>query len=109
MPTKRKRLENRRIGIPYITAAAVEAWRIGDWHGLYDALGLDATAPSPFDVSEADDPENPPRGLFATPSGHVELWQMSLAVRRRLIDMAGPPGRPNRHGDPLGEADANET
>jgi hypothetical protein len=107
MGTKRRRLANRQIGIPYISAGAVEAWRIGDWHGLYEALGLDAMTPSPFDVSEDDNPADPPRGLFATLEDPVELWQRSLALRRRLIDLAGPPGRVGRHGVPLGAADAD--
>jgi hypothetical protein len=36
MPTKRRRLTNRQVGIP---AAAIEAWRAGDQVALRGRLG----------------------------------------------------------------------
>jgi hypothetical protein len=104
VPTKRRRLANRQIGIANISPAAVEARLIGDWHGLYEALGIDARVPSPFDVGEDDDPEDPPRGLFASTEPPGELWCRALVLRRRLIELAGKPGRVGRHGEPLGPA-----
>jgi hypothetical protein len=75
--------------------------------GCMIALGLDARVPSPFDVGEYDDPVDPPRGLFASPECPAELWRRSLALRRRLIEIAGEPGGVGRHGEPLGPGKPN--
>jgi hypothetical protein len=104
MPTKRRRLANRQIGI---SPAAVEAWRIGDFHGLNQALGIRPWELSPFDASEDDDPEDPPRSLIASSEPPGELWCRALVLRRRLIELAGKPGRVGRHGEPLGADDGD--
>jgi hypothetical protein len=103
MPTKRER-RNRSLAPGRTTAEAVQAWRIGDYHGLYDALGLPWEDLSPFDASEDDEPEDPPQSLIASTECPVQSWHRAIALRRRLIEIAGNPGRVGRHGEPLGPA-----
>jgi hypothetical protein len=103
MPTKRRRLANTHIGI---SPAAIEAWRIGDFHGLHAALGVRPWHISPFDVVEGDDPENPSGMLFASPDPPSE-WRRAVVARRRLIELAGAPGGVGRHGEPLGPGKPN--
>jgi hypothetical protein len=100
MPTKRKRLVNRQVGIP---AAALEAWCIGDLHGLHRALGIKPWQESPF---YADVPE-PPSWMRPDEVRIREDWVRALALRCRLIEMAGEPGGVGRHGEPLGPGKPN--
>jgi hypothetical protein len=53
---------------------------------------------SPFD---ATGPEPPVWGR-KTPWGNS--WPGAWELRRALIEVAGPPGRVGRHGEPLGPA-----
>ena len=59
MPTKRRRLANRAIGI---SPAAAEAWRTGDFYELNRALGIcpHQFTPWPMEVSALGiDPDGP--------------------------------------------------
>jgi hypothetical protein len=76
-----------------LTAKALEAWRIGDWHGLNRELGLNVHETSPFDARAPTPPEW---------AGASYRWAFEL--RQALIEQGGPPGRVGRHGDPLGPA-----
>jgi hypothetical protein len=99
MPTKRRRLTNRQIGIP---PAAIEAWRIGDKRALDAALGIKPWQESPF---YADNPE-PPSWMSSQTIGIndcARAWEM----RCRLIKLAGEPGGVGRHGEPLGPGKPN--
>ena len=61
MPTKRKRLS--RQAQQWISPAAVEAYRAGDFMALHIALGLAPWEPSPLPLSIEPlgiDPDNPP-------------------------------------------------
>jgi hypothetical protein len=93
MPTKRRRLANRQVGIP---PAALEAWRVGDFHKLNRALGIRPWQPSPFDVTSREPPASAP---VNTP--FYDAWPHAWALREALLQH-GPPGRVGRHGLPLG-------
>ena len=102
MPTKRRRLANRQIGIP---AAAVEAWRVGDFHGLNQALGVypHQFAPWPLEVSMLGvNPDGPDHREHDPIYG----WERAVALQRALLAIC-PPGRVGRHGQPLGPAHGN--
>jgi hypothetical protein len=81
MPTKRRRLTNRRVGIPL---EAIAAWRAGDYWGLHRALKLRLwQMPSwECDPPNEDEPQTPP-GLPRAPD--------PVALKRALIEIAGPP------------------
>ena len=90
MPTRRRKVAPRQTGI---SIRALEAWRIGDWHGLNRELGLNVHETSPFDATLPEPPE------WAGAS-----YRRAFELRQALIGAAGPPGRVGRHGDPLGPA-----
>ena len=94
MPTKRRKISHRAIGI---SAAAVEAWREGDFHGLNRALGIMPHQESPFHVYR----EAPPDWLRSGEQDRREYWAQAWDLRCRLLEH-GPPGRVGRHGEPLG-------
>jgi hypothetical protein len=95
VPTKRRKLVPRKAGI---SAAALEAWHVGDWHGVNRELGIRLWEVSPFDAPAHNRPPDDDR----TP--HAESFAKAAELRRRLIELGGPPGRVGRHGDPLGPA-----
>jgi len=94
MPTNRHRIEREQHGI---TDELLEAWRQGDWHlvnrltetGPHQIAPMDAICQRP-----ADDDD----------SYWAKSWRRAVEWRMRLIEAAGPPGRRNRHGEPLGPA-----
>ena len=90
MPTRRRKVAPRQTGI---SVRALEAWRIGDWHGLNRELGLNVHETSPFDATLPEPPE------WAGAS-----YRRAFELRERLIEAAGPPGRVGLHGDPRGPA-----
>jgi hypothetical protein len=94
MPTKRRKLTARPIGL---SAAALEAWRIGDRRALNRALQVRPWQASPFEtVGKA--PSWPGWEVL------TESWPRAVELRAALIAAAGPPGRVGRHGEPLGQA-----
>jgi hypothetical protein len=99
MPTKRKKLAPERIGL---TEAAIEAWRTGDFHALNRELGI-----LPHQISQFDAIRD--RRLAAsTDSVWARSWPKAVELRKRLILVAGPPGRMDCHGAPLGQRGADE-
>jgi hypothetical protein len=78
-----------------ITAELCEAWHQGDWHLVNRLTGTMPWMISPFDALTRD-----PRDQ----SEYGKSQPRALEWRRRLIEAAGPPGRCNRHGEPLGPA-----
>jgi hypothetical protein len=91
-----------------ITPQALAAWTAGDRHACHEALGIMPWDHSPFDVRR----ETPPDWLVAMARGtdlvaDVDNWRRAYALRQALILEAGPPGRFDQHGRPLGrQADA---
>jgi hypothetical protein len=53
VPTKRVKRTPERIGI---TAAAAQAWRVGDFHMVNRELGVAPCDWSPFDVTDGPPP-----------------------------------------------------
>jgi hypothetical protein len=105
VPTKRRKLSIRRIGI---TAAALEAWRLGDFHALNREVGIGPWQWSPFDVTR----EEPPGWVRDRSRGdacgcNLESYVRAWELRQALIEAAGRPGRVGRHGEPLGLAEAH--
>jgi hypothetical protein len=102
MPTKRRKLTPRTIGI---SSAAIAAWREGGFHTLNRELGIGPHQHSPFDATRATPPpwiqDNWNTDLRGGLSG-VAGWRHAWGLRQRLIELAGPPGRVGRHGEPLG-------
>jgi hypothetical protein len=104
MPTKRRKLTARPIGI---SPRAIEAWQAGDVHGCHQALGIWPWDHSPFHVTSAE----PPQWLVDRDIGSsdaiagVENWRRAWSLRTALIQLAGPPGEFDRHGRPLGPAE----
>jgi hypothetical protein len=95
MPTMRRKRASRRIGL---SAAALEAWRQGDFHGVNRDLGIRSWEVSPFDATEPEPPEWSDGG----PWHHS--WPRAWELRQALIEAAGAPGEVGRHGEPLGPA-----
>jgi hypothetical protein len=92
MPTKRRKLGARAIGID---PAAIEAWRAGDYWALHRALRLRVWQMPDW---RCDPPDDGPRPL----SGHYA--PDPTALKRALVELAGPP--PKRwffrsHGEPM--------
>jgi hypothetical protein len=79
-----------------ITAEAAEAWRQGDFHLLNRLLAFYPHQISPFDAGG-----RPPKEGELNP-GYAATWPRAAEMRKRLIEVAGPPGHWNRHGEPLG-------
>lgn len=103
MPTKRRKLTPTKIAI---TDRALEAWRQGDFHTLNREIGCGPHLVSPFDV-EGPDPPSWVRGTSLT-LGFYGRWRETWGLRQRLIELAGPPGRYDRHGVPLGPRHGNQ-
>jgi hypothetical protein len=101
MPTRRHKIAPERTGL---TQAAIEAWKAGDFHALNHELGIGPHQISPFDAISA-------RPLAtSTDSVWARSWPKALQLRKRLMLVAGPPGRMTIHGEPLGPAKrADET
>jgi hypothetical protein len=94
MPTRRVRTERAQHGI---TAELCEAWHQGDWHLVNRLTDTKPWQIAPMDAVSswpADDDDSP----------WAESWPRAMEWRKRLIAAAGPPGRCDRHGDPLGPA-----
>jgi hypothetical protein len=92
MPTRRTRIERERHGI---SDELLEAWRVGDWHRVNRLTGTKPWMISPFDAHRSD-----PRDT----SHYGQSLPRALEWRKRLMMVAGPPGRMNMHGEPLGPA-----
>lgn len=90
MPTKRRKLATRAIGI---SQAAIEAWKSGDFHGLNREIGVRPWQTSPFDADRTQPSDDA-----------VTAWPRAAELRAALIEAAGRPGRVGRHGEPLGSA-----
>jgi hypothetical protein len=88
MPTNRTRRPRSRAA-DAVTVEAAEAWQIGDFHTLNRLLGIGPWEISPFyaDREHGGDTASLPR---------------AQELRQALIEAAGPPGRFDRHGRPLG-------
>jgi hypothetical protein len=97
MPTKRVKRGATPIGI---SAAAIEAWRTGDWHGLNRLLGI-----APCDVSPFDAVGPLPSWCRTSSTCWCASWPRGAELRKTLLEVAGPPGRYDRHGQPLGPAE----
>jgi hypothetical protein len=91
--TKRRKSAPKQIGL---TEAALEAWKCGDEHTLDRELKVRPWEPSPFDVSRPEPPQTRTGGVWE------EGWPRAWRLRQELIRVAGPPGRSDRHGRPLG-------
>jgi hypothetical protein len=100
MPTKRRKLASRRIGL---SAAAISGWQIGDYHMVNRELGVRPWQVSPFDAGG-----NLP-GRCTPGDAWCASWPRAVELRAALIAVAGPPGRMDRHGQPLGPAKARKT
>jgi hypothetical protein len=99
VPTKRKRRAPIAVGL---TAAAVEAWRVGDAGTLRSELGIRpwGFCPWPTEVySLGVDPDDPPDATEDHRS-----WQRAVDLQRALLAIC-PPGKVGRHGYPLGPAE----
>jgi hypothetical protein len=83
MPTTRRRIKRPMTTV--LTPEAIECWRIGDFHGLNRALGV-----KPWDISPFD-------GDLFPGTRARELYE--------ALSQYGPPGRWDRHGEPLGPAE----
>jgi hypothetical protein len=95
VPTKRVKRTPERIGI---TAAAAQAWRVGDFHMVNRELGVAPCDWSPFDVTDG-----PPPSWIKGP-WQARSWRRGQELRRALLEVAGEPGQYDRHGSPLGPA-----
>ena len=93
MPTKRRKLSPERLSF---SAAALEAWRIGDKQTLHREIAWKPWLISPFDAAEKFVGKHNPDWLASLPR--------AKELRAALIEAAGPPGRVGRHGVPLGPA-----
>jgi hypothetical protein len=98
MPTKRRRRAPITIGL---SAAAIEAWRVGDAGTLRGELGIKPWEYEPWlaDVYSGVDPDDPP----ADPYDH-RGWERAVALQRALMAICRP-GKVGRHGLPLGPAE----
>jgi len=95
MPTRRARTERARHGI---TAKLLEAWRAGDWHLVNRLTNTGPHQIAPMDATPSNRPADDDNSHWA------KSWPRAMEWRKRLIEAAGPPGRYNRHGEPLGPA-----
>jgi hypothetical protein len=98
MPTNRTR-RTRAPSPDAITHEAASAWVQGDFHLLNRCLGIRPWMVSPFDASG---PRPPAWARALEP--WTESWARGWELRQALIAVAGPPGRMDRHGRPLGPA-----
>jgi hypothetical protein len=80
-----------------ISTAAAAAWRAGDYHAVHRELDLSPGDWSPFDVTSG-----PPPAWCR--SWQAASWHRACELRRVLLEVAGKPGRMDRHGRPLGPA-----
>ena len=99
MPTKRVKRQPQRHGL---TEAALAAWRIGDKAALRGALGIKPWQISPFDVAGY----RPTPGR--TPNAYDQSWPRALELRKALMLAAGPPGKFDRHGRPMGASNDDD-
>jgi len=97
MPTNRHRIEREQHGI---TGELLEAWRVGDWHLVNRLTNTGPHQIAPMDAIPSYRP--PPDDT----SHYASSWPRAVEWRKRLIAQAGPPGRCDRHGQPLGPAKA---
>jgi hypothetical protein len=99
MPTKRRKLAPQRINI---SAEACEAWARGDKHACHAALDIMPFDHSPFHVTSIEPPQ------WLQQMGGTDLiadegnWTRAWRLREALVAAAGPPGRFDRQGRPLG-------
>lgn len=85
MTTRKKR---DRAARPRITPEALQAWRAGDWHGLFRALHLPPWHYPPYLVDLQGDPPD-----YEPGSAYVETWSTARDLRLELERLAGPPGK----------------
>jgi hypothetical protein len=94
MPTKRQKIAPQNVSI---SAAAIEAWRAGDFHGLNRAFKIRPWQRTPWPLRLTllgADPKRPPR----SPSGpYDESWSRAVEFQRALLEAAGEP--PDRLSD----------
>lgn len=81
MPVK-KRTSKHRDHV--VTAAAVDAYRAGDWNGLHRALALRPWHPSPLDAVG-----DPPAYLAGV---QRDWWNMAVELRTELDHAAAAAG-----------------
>jgi hypothetical protein len=97
--TRRRKLHATRVGI---SAEAAYAWQRGDKHACHRELGIMPFDFSPFHVESPEPPDwllkDNGTDLIAGP----ENWRRAWELRQVLIELAGPPGPFDRHGQPLG-------
>jgi len=84
MATKRRKLSARPIGI---SAAAIEAWRAGDFWTLHRALDLKVWQMPHWN---SDPPEPRPTGDWPPV---LRAWEHLLDCKAQLVELAGPPPR----------------
>jgi hypothetical protein len=104
MPTNRVRRSRPRIA-ETITAEAITAWQVGDFHALNRALGIPPCHPSPFprDRTALGCSQDEKR-----PVGCTKVWwdglERAQALQQEFYRVAGEPGIVGRHGKPMGPA-----
>jgi hypothetical protein len=102
MPTKRTKITPKRIAI---SPAAIEAWRIGDFAKLVNALDLKLYDPTPWPLERCAlgcDQGPCPTDARGKPLWSSSGWSRAQELQRALLEIAGPPGEMDRHGRPLG-------
>jgi hypothetical protein len=100
MPTTRRRITHRMTAV--LTPHACAAWAQGGKHACHAALDIMPWDHSPFHVTSPEPPDwlQQLRGtdLIADEANWARAWKL----RKALIAAAGPPGRFDQHGRPLG-------
>jgi hypothetical protein len=90
MPTKRRRLAARQIGI---SGPAIAAWRAGDFHGLSRTLGIRPWQPTPWPVrlTALGVDQKPCPVQNGMPLWGSDDYAHAQALQRALIAAAGDP------------------
>ena len=82
MPTKRRKIAPHPAA--RLTAAAIEAWKAGDYWRLHRELHVPIwLMPDWWCDPPLDDPPNWPAS--------IEAYEYVCAMQKQLIEMAGPP------------------
>jgi hypothetical protein len=103
VPTNRRRRAHA-LAKDRLTPEVCEAWRAGDFHAVNQVLGVRPWQFSPFDVERTTAPAWLVDRRGSDSMVGVGDWQRAWELRQALIAAAGPPGRMDRHGRPLGPA-----
>jgi hypothetical protein len=92
MASKRRKLASRQVGL---SARAIEAWRIGDFHGLNRALAIRPWQASPFPTrltALGVDQGSYPIAQSGHPAWHdLNCYGRAQELQRALIEAAGEP------------------